>query len=49
MEMLIKIMHIRVRVLFGLSCTLVWSANRVGMKLRLGRILHKGGIRVRVI
>ena len=49
MEMFIEIMHIRVRVHFGLSCTLVWSANRAGMKLRLGRISHKGGIRVRVI
>ena len=39
--MLIKIMHIMVRVHFGLGCILVWGAIRVGVKLRLGRILHK--------
>ena len=47
--MLIKIMHIRVRVHFGSGCILVWGAIRVGVKLWLGQILHKGGIRVRVI
>ena len=49
METLIKIMHIRVKVHFGLGCILLWGAIRVGVKLWLGHILHKGGIRVRVI